>query len=51
MFLGLGLMVNAGLALQFSDEIEEFLKVKPTAEEEQRLRASLPTISTVERPK
>jgi hypothetical protein len=42
-------MVNAALALQFSDDIERFLGLVPTKEEEQRLRRALPKVSAVER--
>jgi hypothetical protein len=46
---GLGIMANAALALQFSDDIERFLGLVPTKEEEQRLREALPKVSAVER--
>jgi hypothetical protein len=42
-------MANAALALQFSDDIERFLGLVPTKEEEQRLREALPKVSAVER--
>ena len=42
-------MANAALALQFSDDIERFFGLKPTQEEEQRLREALPKVSAVER--
>jgi len=45
LFLGLGLMVNAALALQFSDQIESALGLTPTPEDQNRL----PRISVVER--
>jgi hypothetical protein len=44
-------MANAALALQFSDDIERFLGLVPTQEEEQRLRGALPKVSVVEREK
>jgi hypothetical protein len=48
---GLCIMANAALALQFSDDIERFLGLVPTKEEEQRLRGALPKVSVVEREK
>lgn len=39
--LGLGLMANAGLALQFSDQIESRLGLKPTSEEIDRVTPKL----------
>lgn len=42
-------MANAALALQFSDQIEGVLGVKSTAEEQARLRESMPKIVAVER--
>jgi hypothetical protein len=42
-------MANAALALKFSDDIERFLGLVPTKEEEQRLRGALPKVSAVER--
>jgi hypothetical protein len=49
MYLGLGLMVNAGLALQFSDQIESALGFTPTKQEEEELNLILPKVSLVER--
>lgn len=46
---GVGLMINAGLALQFSDKIEGALGLKPTQQDEEKLNRALPRISTVER--
>ena len=46
---GLGIMANAALALQFSDQIEAFLGMTPTQTEEQRLKDSLPRVTTVDR--
>lgn len=43
--LGLGLMANAGLALQFSDQIESLLGLKPTTEELDRV---LPKLTMVD---
>jgi hypothetical protein len=42
-------MANAALALHFSDDIERFLGLTPTKEEEQRLRGALPKFSAVDR--
>lgn len=42
-------MINAGLALQFSEQIEAALGLTPTAEDEKRLRQTLPRVSMVER--
>ena len=42
-------MINAGLALQFSDQIEGALGVTPTQQDERKLQDSLPRIATVER--
>lgn len=39
--MGLGLMANAGLALQFSDQIESFLGLQPTSEEIYRVTPKL----------
>jgi hypothetical protein len=44
--LGLGLMANAGLALQFSDQIETFLGLKPTTEEIDRIMPKLTIVDT-----
>jgi hypothetical protein len=48
-FLGLGLMANAALALQFSEQIEAALGVVPSKEEESRLKESMPRVRAVER--
>ena len=47
--LGLGLIANAALALAFSDQIEAFLGMKPSQEDQQRLAQSLPRLSAMER--
>ena len=49
--LGVGLMINAGLALHFSEQVEETLVLKPTPEEERKFKDGLPKFSTVERSK
>ena len=46
--LGAGLMVNAGLALQFSDQIESYLGLQPTNKEQDELKRLLPKITMVE---
>jgi hypothetical protein len=46
---GLGLIANAALAIQFSDQIEDALGLKPTKEEEKELKERLPKISRVDR--
>ena len=46
---GLGIMANAALALQFSDQIEAFLGMTPTQSEEQRLKDSLPKVTTIDK--
>jgi hypothetical protein len=47
MMVGVGLMANAALALQFSEQIEEALGVKATPEEEKQLKESMPRVSAV----
>jgi hypothetical protein len=47
MFVGLGLMANAAIALQFSEQIEDALGLKATPEEEKQLKDSMPRVSTV----
>lgn len=42
-------MVNAGLALQFSDQIEAVLGLAPTKQEEQRLKEHIPRVSLIEK--
>ena len=42
-------MLNAALALQFSDQIEDFLGLRPSEQEQERLREQIPRISAVER--
>lgn len=37
-------MANAALALTFSDEIEGMLMMRPTEEEERRLREGMPRV-------
>lgn len=49
MYLGLALMANAGLALQFSDQIENTLGLTPTKRDEEELNYLLPKVSLVER--
>jgi hypothetical protein len=49
MLLGLGLMANAALALQFSDQIEDALGLKPTEEDEKKLRETMPKVRSVEK--
>ena len=49
MLLGIGLMANAGLALQFSDRIEAALGMSPPPSERQKLQDILPRVSAVER--
>lgn len=49
LYLGLALMVNAGLALQFSDQIENTLGLAPTKRDEEELNYILPKVSLVER--
>ena len=46
---GVGLMINAGLALQFSDQIETALGLTPTPQDEQKLQDTIPRISPIER--
>lgn len=42
-------MLNAGLALQYSEQIESALGMTQTKEDEHRLQQALPKISVVER--
>jgi len=42
-------MVNAALALQFSDDIESILGLRPTKEEQANLTEKLPRVTTTER--
>ena len=47
--LGAGLMLNAGVALQFSDQIEAALGLTPTSVEERKLQDSIPRVSAIDR--
>jgi hypothetical protein len=49
LFVGLGLMVNAAVAMHFEDEIENFLSMKSTPEQQKKLEGNLPKVSLVER--
>ena len=49
LYLGLGLMGNAALALTFSDRLEGLLGVKPSQRDEQRLLETLPRVVAIER--
>jgi hypothetical protein len=49
MFLGIGLMVNAAVAMHFEEQIEDLLSMKSTPEEQQKLNKELPKISLVDR--
>jgi hypothetical protein len=42
-------MVNAALALQFSDQLESALGLSPSKADEEQLRQSIPHIRRVER--
>jgi hypothetical protein len=42
-------MINAALVLQYSDKIEDTLRMTPTPEDQQKLRENLPKLSAVER--
>lgn len=46
--LGVGLMVNAGLALQFSDQVESLLGLQPTSKDHDEVKKLLPTVTMVE---
>jgi hypothetical protein len=49
LFFGLGLMANAALALQFSDQIESALGLVPSKEDEKELKEKLPRVTRVDR--
>ena len=49
MILGTVLMVNAGLALQFQDQIESALGMTATAKDQQELDQIIPKVSFVDR--
>jgi hypothetical protein len=42
-------MLNAGLALQFSDKIESALGLTATQQDRRQLQETIPKLSTVER--
>lgn len=42
-------MLNAGLALQFSDRIESVLGMTPTQQDQRQLEDNIPRLSTIER--
>jgi hypothetical protein len=46
--LGLGLIANAALALQFSDQTESYLGLQSTAQEQDELKRVLPKVTMVE---
>ncbi len=48
-FFGLGLMANAALVLQFSDQIESALGLVPSKEDERDLKAKMPRVTRVDR--
>jgi hypothetical protein len=49
LFFGLGIMANAALALQFSDQIENALGLVPTKDDEKELREKMPRVTTVDK--
>lgn len=49
LFVGVGLMVNAAIAMQFEDQIEDFLSMKSTPEEQKKLQSDMPKVSLIDR--
>ena len=48
-FVGLGLMANAAIALHFEDQIEEMLGMKPTPDEQKKFQEQMPKLTFAER--
>ncbi|KAH7072487.1 hypothetical protein FB567DRAFT_597875 [Paraphoma chrysanthemicola] len=48
-FIGVGIMVYAGVGLFLSDKAEEKFGLTPTEKDKEELRNALPKITTVER--
>jgi hypothetical protein len=42
-------MINAGLALHFSDQIENALGLVPSEKDEKELKQKMPRITTIDR--
>ena len=49
MIVGVGLMINAGIALQFSDKIESALGMTPSEQDTRYVQESMPRVTAVER--
>lgn len=49
LFFGLGIMANAALALQFSDQIENALGLVPSKDDEKQLKENMPRVTRVDR--
>ena len=49
MLVGVGLMINAALALQFSDQIEGVLGMTPTEQDKRYIQETMPRVTTVDR--